>query len=134
MTYRPHPTESAAAPLIQPDPSLSTSTRKVFYTEYPPSTADSQYAKESRFKLPRLKPLFQGFEPPSFFHIMILTFLCLIAYPAFYILKFAAKDKSLFVVRSIVAMWCWGIGFALGYILLRIGAQHIEAASESASV
>ena len=62
---------------------------------------------------------------------MILSILCLITYPAFYILTFVAKDRSLFTVRFIVAVWCSGVGFALGYILLSIGAQYLEAASES---
>ena len=101
---------------------------------YPlPSTTNPQYTDESRFlrfKPPRSKPLFRGFERPSFYRIAILTVLCILTYPAFYILKLVAKDKSLFVVRSIVAVWCWGAGFALGYILLKIGARHLEAASE----
>ena len=67
---------------------------------------------------------------PNYSHLAILTVLCLVTYPAFYALTFLAKDKSLFVVRLIVSAWCSGIGFALGYILLKIGAQHLEAASE----
>jgi len=78
----------------------------------------------------RSKPLFRGFERPSFAHIAILIVLCLIAYPALYILTLVAKDKSLFTVRLIVAMWYSGVAFALGCILLRIGVKHIEAASE----
>lgn len=137
----PHLPGNSMASLIQPsDPSLLTPNRLEFDAEHPPwyslppSTVDFQYTQKSRFKLPRLKPLFQGFEPPSFSHIVILTFLCLITYPAFFALTFAAKDRSLFVVRSIVSAWCWVIGFALGYILLRIGARHIEAASKSMPV
>jgi len=80
--------------------------------------------------LVRSKPLFRGFERPSFAHIAILIVLCLIAYPALYILTLVAKDKSLFTVRLIVAVWYSGVGFALGYTLLRIGVKHIEAASE----
>ena len=83
-----------------------------------------------RFQPPRSKPLFRGFERPSFSQIAILTILCLIAYPALYILTLVAKDKSLFVVRLIVAMWCSAVGFSLGYILVRIGVKHLEAASE----
>jgi len=33
-------------------------------------------------------------------------------------------------VRLIVAIWCSGVAFALGYTLLMIGVKHIEAASE----
>ena len=40
-----------------------------------------------------------------------------------------AKDKSLFVVRLMVSAWCSVAGFVLGYIL-KIGAQHLEAASK----
>jgi len=79
---------------------------------------------------PQPEPLFRGFERPSFSRIAILTALCLTAYPAFYALTFAAKDRTLFAVRTIVSVWCSGIGFALGYLLLAIGAQHLEAASE----
>jgi len=106
-----HPTDDPATPLIQED------------AEYPtlPCTDKSP---------PQSKPLFQGFERPSLSRIAILTVLCLLTYPTFFILKLVAKDKSLFIVRSIVAVWCWGVGFALGYILLKIGAQHLEAASE----
>ena len=81
-------------------------------------------------RLLRSRPLFRGFERPSFARIAILIVLCLIAYPALHILRLVAKDKSLFTVRLIVAVWYSGVGFALGYTLLRIGVKHIEAASE----
>ena len=129
----PHPTENPAAPLIQADPSLLAPNRRGFGAEdpawpsLPPSTTDLQYADKSP---PRSKPLIRGFERPSLSRIVILTVLCLITYPAFYTLKLVAKDHSLFVVRLIVSIWCSGVGFALGYILLKIGAQHLEAASE----
>jgi len=122
-----------------------------FHPEYParsstpPSTGNSQYHEKSRFpglqslqlkltnlgcERPRSKPLIRGFERPSFSRIAILTVLCLITYPVFCILELVAKDRSLFVVRAIVSVWCSGVGFALGYILLKIGARHLEAASE----
>jgi len=148
----PRPTGNPAAPLIRADPSLLTPNRREFDVEYPtwpsspPSTANIQYTKKSRFSILgsvrskiadlRFRPLqskpgpSQGFERPSFSRIAILTVLCLITYPAFYILTLVAKDKSLFTVRLIVSMWCSGLGFALGYILLKIGARHLEAASE----
>ena len=135
----PHPTENDATPLIHADPFLLTPNRREFDAEYPawpsppPSTMDSQDAEKSRFlriQLPRSKPLFRGFERPSFSRIAALTLLCLITYPVFRILELVAKNKTLFVVRSIVSVWCAGVGFALGYILLKIGAQHLEAASE----
>ena len=148
-----HPTESSAAPLIQVDPFLLTLNGRDSDAQYPsppslsPSTASFEFVEKSqlsslrslhsraklaahRFEPPRSKPLFRGFERPSFSRIAILTVLCLLTYPAFYVLTLVAKDKSLFVVRSIVAVACWGIGFALGCILLKIGAQHLEAASE----
>jgi len=148
----PHHTENPAASLIRADPSILTQNRKEFDSEYPawsspsPPTTNFQYSDRSRFSSlwslhsrlvslrfepPRSKPLFRGFERPSFSQIAILTVLCLITYPAFYVLTFVAKDKSLFTVRLIVSLWCSGVGFALGYILLTIGAQHLEAASES---
>ena len=97
------------------------------------SSSWSLYPKLAGFiddHLLRSRPLFRGFERPSFAHIAILIVLCLIAYPALYILTLVAKDKSLFTVRLIVAIWCSGVAFALGYTLLRIGVKHIEAASE----
>jgi len=123
-------TENPAAPLIPADISLLTPNRRGSHPTWPspPSSAtDSRSAGESPSQP---KPLLRGFERPSFSHIVILSVLCLITYPAFYALTFLAKDKSLFVVRLIVSAWCSGIGFALGYILLAIGAQHLEAASE----
>jgi hypothetical protein len=78
----------------------------------------------------RSKPLFRGFERPNFTRIAILAALCFITYPAFYILTLVARGRSLFIVRLIVAMWCSGVGFGLGYLLLKIGVQHLEAASE----
>ena len=129
----PHPAENPAAPLIQADPSILAPDGGEFDPEYPAwpslpsSTTDSQYAEQSP---PRSKPLFRGFERPSFSRIAILTVLCLVTYPAFFILTFVAKDKSLFIVRVLVSTWCSGVGFALGYIILKIGAQHLEAASE----
>ena len=149
--WSPPPTADSTTPFNQDDPLLLTPNRRVFDVEYPAwssrpqSKADSQYTDKFQFsnrqplnaKLanlgdepPRLKPLFRGFERPSLAHIAILAILCLTAYPALYILTLVAKDKSLFTVRLIVALWCSGVGFALGYILLRIGIQHLEAASE----
>ena len=145
----PHPVGNPTTPLIQADPSLLVPNRRVFDTEFPPSPSPpptTAYTEKSRFsglgsvrsKLANLrfwpsrsKPgLSQRFEKPSFSHIAILTVLCLIVNPAFYILTLVAKDKSLFTVRLIVSAWCSGLGFALGYILLKIGARHLEAASE----
>lgn len=149
--WSPPPTADSTTPFNQTDPFLLTPNRREFDAEYPawsspsPSATNFQYTDKSQFpsrrslhpKLadlgcepPRSKPLFRGFERPSFTHITILTVLCLTAYPALYILTLVARDKSLFIVRVIVAMWCSGVGFALGYILLMIGVQHLEAASK----
>ena len=118
----PHPTENSAPSVVQTDALPPTPNGS------PPSTASFQRDDKSR---PRPKPLFRDFERPSFARIAIFTILCIIiTYPAFFLLTFVAKDKSLFVVRVIVSIWCSGVGFALGYILLRIGARHLEAASE----
>ena len=151
-----NPTENSAASPIQANPFLLTPNGKEFDAEYPeqsslsPSTENFKCAEKSRFSSlqslrskfaglafepPRPKPLFRGFERPefersSFSRIAILTVLSLITYPAFYVLTSVAKDRSLFTVRLIVSTWCSGAGFALGYILLSIGAQHLEAASE----
>jgi len=97
------------------------------WTSKPPPAANSQFADNPSSQP---KPLFQGFERPNFSRIAILTVLCLITYPAFYILTLVAKDRSLFIVRLIVAVWCSGAGFSLGNTLLKIGARHLEAASE----
>ena len=118
----PHPAENLATPLIHDpvQPSL------------PPSTTDLQSVDKT---LPESRPLgFRGFEKPSFIRIAILTVLCLLAYPAFYALTLVAKDKSLFIVRLIVSVWCSVVGFSLGYVVLTIAVQHLEAASESKSV
>jgi len=141
----PHLTENLAAPLIQADPSLLTQNGEEFDAEHPdwpssspPPTTSSQHADKPRFlrfdkfEPSRSKPLFRGFERPSFSRIAILTVLCFITYPVFYFLKLVAKDRSLFIVRLVVSVWCSGVGFALGYILLRIGARQLEAASEFA--
>jgi hypothetical protein len=141
--WSPPPTSDSLT-FSQADPFLLTPNRRAFdtadttpylqYTEKPQSSSSRQslYPKliNLNFEPPRSKPLFRGFESPSFARIAILAVLCLSAYPALYILTLVAKDKSLFVVRLIVAMWCSGVGFALGFILLRIGVQHLEAASE----
>ena len=128
---------SPAALPIQLDLSPSILGRRDSETEYPAQLSQTSptanpLAKKSRFwrfEPPQLKPLFRGFERPSFSHIAILAALCLITYPAFFLLTLVAKDKTLFIVRAIVSVWCWAVGFALGWVLLRIGAQHIEAAS-----
>jgi hypothetical protein len=138
--WSPPPTADSATPFNQADPSLLTPNRRAF--DAGDVTPDFQHSEKYFSSIypklvglgldsPRsLKPLFRGFERPSVARIAILTVLCLITYPAFYILTLVAKDKSLFIVRLIVAMWCSGIGFSLGYVLLRIGIQHLEAASE----
>ena len=133
----PPPTADLATPTDRLDSLLPAPNGRGFdpedavWTSEPPSTTSSLYANE---QLPQAKPPFREFERPSFSRIAILTALCLVTYPAFYILTLVAKDKSLFIVRLIVSVWCSGVGFALGYILLKIGAQHIEAASESTPV
>jgi len=135
----PHPPENPTTPPIQADLSLLTPNRKESDPEYPawpslpPPTTESKYADESQslgHETSRLKPLFRGFERPSFSRIAILVVLCFITYPAFYILKLVARDKPLFVVRLLVSTWCSVVGFCLGYLLLSIGAQHLEATSE----
>jgi len=128
-----NPAEDSAPSLIQTDAVTSTPNGREFDAEYParssppPPTKSFQYDDESPS---RSKPLFRGFERPSLSRIGIFTILCIITYPAFFLLTFVAKDKSLFAVRVIVSIWCSGVGFALGYVLLRIGAQHLEAASK----
>ena len=147
----PPSAENPATPRLEADPVLLTPNRREFDAEYsawsplPPSAVNFQYAEKSRFpslqslraklaslrfKPPRSKPPFQGFERPSYSRIAILTILCFITYPAFYILTLVAKDRSLFTVRLFVSTWCAMLGFALGYILLGIGARHLEATSE----
>ena len=129
----PRPTENPAEPLIQTD--LSTQNRREVdakdqaWTSPPPSTTNSQHTLVEN-PPPRPKPLFRGFESPSLVRIGFLTLTCAITYPAFHALTFVAKDRSIFIVRLIVAIWCSGIGLALGYTLLKIGARHLEAASE----
>ena len=133
---------SMSTPLLRECSSALTSNRREFDAGHriipspPPYMTDSQYSDKSRFlrvEPPQSKPLIRGFERPSFIRIAFLTILCLITYPVFYSLTFVAKDRSLFIVRVIVSVWCSGEGFALGYTLLQIGARHLEAASEFVS-
>ena len=139
----PHPIEDPVAPLIDGDPSTLTPNRRKFDAEYPvwpssaPSTSSFHHSDKSWFSrpsLPRSKPLVRGFEIPSLSRIAIFTVLCFVGYPAFYILTLVARDKSLSIVRLIVSAWCSVVGFAIGYVLLKIGAQHLEAASEFTSI
>ena len=132
----PHPNENPAVSLIEADPltpnrSSEPNAKYPSWSSLPSSTTNFQYEDGSP---PEPNPLFRGFERPNFSRVAILAALCLITYPVFYILTLVAKDKSLFIVRVLVSMWCSGVGFALGYILLTIGAQHLEAASEFALV
>ena len=129
--------------LSQVDPSIPTPNEGEFDAECPAppplssSTTDVQRADTSwvsRLKLQKSKPLFRGFERPSCSRITILTVLCLLTYPAFLILTLLAKDTSLFIVRLVVSVWCSIAGLALGYVLLSIGARHLEAASGSTLV
>jgi len=150
-SLNPLPAENPATPLIQADPSLSTPDGRVSDSEDlawpspPQSAVNFEYADESRpssrqslhpelaeprFGPPRPKLSFRGFEKPSLTRIATLSLLCLITYPVFYVLTLVAKDKSLFTVRVIVSVWCSGGGFALGYFILEIGAQYLEAASK----
>ena len=135
----PHPPENPTTPPIQAELPPLTPNRKESdpghpaWTSLPPPTTDPKYADESQFLKPepqRLNLFFRGFERPSFSRLTILIVLCLLTYPAFYILKLVAKDKSLFIVRLLVSTWCSVIGFCLGYLLLSVGAQHLEATSE----
>ena len=124
VTIPAHSTENPASPLIQVEPSLLTDVN-----EDPVCPSPTSSRTDAGELPPRSKPHFRGFEQPSLSHITALTVLCLITYPVFYILTIVAKDRSLFVVRLIVSAWCSGTGFFLGCILLKIGAQHLEATS-----
>ena len=103
-----------------------------------PLTPDSFHDRDSPFphtdesprrsRYPNLR--LRGFEKPSFVHIAILAVLCLISYPILHVLPLVARNKPLFTVRLMVAVWCSAVGFALNYALRKIGDQHIEAASE----
>lgn len=141
--WSPPRSADSTTPFSQADPLLLTPNRRAF--DIGETTPHSQYTDKSQvssrqpfypklagfaYGESRAKPLFRGFESPSFPRIAILVVLCLSAYPALYILTLVARDKSLFVARLIVAMWCSGVGFALGYLLVKIGVQHLEAASE----
>jgi len=139
ISSSPHPTENTATPSIEGDSSFLTPNKGEFNAEYqtcpslPTSTTNFHRSEKSWFsrsKPPQSKPLIRGFEIPSFSRIAILVVLCVLAYPAFYILTLVAKEKSLSIVRLIVSVWCSVVGFAIGYMLLKIGAQHLEAASE----
>lgn len=79
---------------------------------------------------PRHKPLIQGFERPSLVNIGIIAVLCLVTYPTFHLLTLVGRDKPLFTVRLIVAAWCAVVGTVVGSTLLKIIAQHLDAASE----
>ena len=130
----PDPTENSTEPLlIQTDSSLTTlnggdvDAEDEAWPSPPPSMTNSRHTKKQP---PRFKPRFRGFESPNFARIGILTLTCVIAYPAFYALTLVAKDRSLFTVRLIGALWYSSIGVVLGLVLLNIGARHLEAASE----
>ena len=119
----PQPSENPAVPLIQAEPGADDAA----WPSRPSSTTGVQYDDKPPL---RSQPLFQGFERPSFSRIAILAVLCSTAYPAFYLLTLVAKDRSLFLVRLLVSVWCSVVGFALGYMLLKIGVRHLEAASK----
>ncbi|KAF9778318.1 hypothetical protein BJ322DRAFT_492827 [Thelephora terrestris] len=137
--WSPPLTADSTVPFSQADPLLLTPNRGIF--DNGETAPHSRYTDKSQFSSPQAlhsklaglgsgpRRLFRGFERPSFVRIAILAVLSLSAYPAFYILTLVARDKSLFVVRLIVAMWCSGVGFALEYIIVRIGVQHLEAAT-----
>lgn len=143
---RSPPIADSATPFFwQADPFLLTPNRRAYFDDTTPqlrytdkvqsSSRQPLYPKflglgSSNLEPPRSKPLFHGFEKPNFVRIAVLAVLCLCAYPALYILTLVAKDKSLFTVRLIVALWCSGVGFTLGYVLLAIGVRHLEAGSE----
>jgi len=149
----PPPTADFATPSDHTEHLLLDPNAGGLYTEHPLQSpaASSQYSVRSWYSTTTLQSLrleltnlgsklqqsgrqFDGFEEPSYPRITTLTVLCLVTYPAFYILTLVAKDRSLFIVRAIVGVWCWVAGFILGYFLFEIGAQHLEAASKSALV
>lgn len=136
--WSPPFTADATTPFTQADPLLLTPNRRGFDTD--DTLTNFRYTDKVQPPYPRFatfgfeplrsKPLFPGFERPNLARIAILAVLCLCAYPALYILTLVARDKTLFTVRLIVAMWCSAVGFALGYVLVKIGVQHLEAASQ----
>lgn len=76
------------------------------------------------------RSLFKGFERPHWGKIVMHFLACIASYPAMYLLTLVARERSLFIARVLVAVWCSVFGFCLAFSLVEFATKHLEAASE----
>lgn len=76
------------------------------------------------------RPIFKGFERPDLRQLSLHVFVCFVSYPVMYLVTLVAKDRSLFLVRVLVAVWCALVGFCLAFSLVTFATKYLEAASE----
>lgn len=76
------------------------------------------------------RPIFKGFERPDWRQLAVHVFGCFISYPVMYLVTLAAKDRSLFLTRVLVATWASVVGFCLAFSLVVFATKYLEAASE----
>lgn len=76
------------------------------------------------------RPIFKGFERPDWSKIALHIFACLFSYPMMYVVTLISRDRSLFLVRALVAVGSALVGFCLAFCLVAFAIKYLEAASE----
>lgn len=82
-----------------------------------------------KFDGPQPKTIFKGFERPDLKQLALHILICFASYPVMYLVTLIAKDRSLFIVRAVVAIGSAGVGFCLAFSLVAFATKYLEAAS-----
>lgn len=83
-----------------------------------------------KFDAPKPRPIIKGFERPRFTQLFLHVSVCLGSYPVMCFITVVAKDRSLFLVRILVAVWSALVGFCLAFSLVAFATKYLEAASK----
>lgn len=83
-----------------------------------------------KFDSPKPRTIVKGFERPDLRQLALHVLVCLVSYPAMYLVTLVANERSLFLVRILVAVWSALVGFCLALSLAAFATKHLEAASK----
>jgi hypothetical protein len=68
------------------------------------------------------------FQKPRIIELILYLLSCALAYPVLYVITWAARGQSLFMVRLLVGLGCTAVAFVLSFFLQRFSARFLESA------
>ena len=113
-----------------PSTSSVVSLRRSLVHSENPSKPSPLYSLRTSSALLRRRPLVSGFEIPYWKDTLLHSALCLVSYPILLAVTIFAHNKTIFWARFIVSAGCGLVGLGIGYSLLTLAKNHLEAASK----